>query len=76
LISFKLIVTTDVAEPSATTGVVPVIEEFAATAIPEVKTTVPSAFVIGAVSVRTFDSATVDERVHVETPAVVTEQAP
>ena len=69
--------TVDVAAPSAITGVVPVIEEFAATGDPAVKTTLPSAFTTGVAIESVFDSALRDESVHVEIPETSeTEQAP
>jgi hypothetical protein len=68
LISFKVIVTVDVATPLATIGLVPVIVEFAATAAPAVKTTVPSALATGVAIERVFVSAAKEESVQVETP--------
>jgi hypothetical protein len=72
--SLSVIVTVDVATPSATTGPVPVMLEFAATAAPDWKTTVPSDFVTGVTIERVLVSAVVDARVQVETPAVVLEE--
>jgi hypothetical protein len=75
--SLSVIVIVEEAVPSATTGVVPVIEEFTATAAPAVKTAVPPAFTTGVAIERTFDSALVEARVHVEIPdASVDEQVP
>lgn len=77
LASLRVIVTVEVAVPSATTGDVPVIVEFAATAAPAVKVTVPPAFTTGVAIERVFTSATVDFNVHVEIPeASVEEQVP
>lgn len=67
----------DVADPLAMTGDEPVMFELAATGVPAVNTTVPSAFVTGAVMERVFVSALNEFRVQVETPdAFVTEQDP
>ena len=75
--SFRVMVTVDVAEPSATTGVVPLMDELAATAPPEVKVTVPPVFEIGAVMFKVFTSATVEVMVQVAIPeASVAEQDP
>lgn len=75
--SLRVIVTVEVAEPLATTGPVPVIVEFTATAAPAVNVTVPSAFTTGVAIERVFTSAIVDDSVQVETPdAFVKEQAP
>lgn len=68
LASRKVTVTVEVATLFATTGPVPVIVEFPATAAPAVKVTVPSAFVIGEVMESVFTSATVEASVHVATP--------
>lgn len=77
LASLRVIVTVEVAVPSATTGDVPVIVEFAATAEPAVNVTVPPAFTTGVAIESVFTSATVEERVHVETPeAFDAEQTP
>ena len=77
LASFKVIVTVEVAAPSATTGPVPLILEFAIEAAPGVKTTVPSLFTTGVAMERVFVSATVEARVQVETPlAFELEQTP
>jgi hypothetical protein len=61
-------VTVEVAVLSATTGLVPVIVEFAATAAPAVNVTVPPDFVTGETIRRVFTSATVDCIVQTETP--------
>lgn len=75
--SLRVIVTVEVAIPSAITGVVPVIVEFAATAAPEVKTTAPSAFKTGVAMDRVLVSAANELNEQVETPEVfVTEQDP
>jgi hypothetical protein len=77
LTSLSVIVTVEVAVPSATTGEVPVIEELAATGEVEVKTTVPSALTTGVAIERVLVSALLDLRVQVETPeAFVDEQVP
>jgi hypothetical protein len=75
--SLSVMVTVDVATPSATAGVVPVMVEFAATAAPAVKVTVPSTLVTGEVIERFFTSAVLDASVQFEIPlAFVTLQAP
>ena len=68
LASFKVTVIVEVAEPSATTGVVPVIVEFAATAAPDVKFTIDPVTPTGEVSCRVFASALVDIKVQREDP--------
>ena len=69
-------VTVEVAVPLATIEVTPVMVEFAATAAPGVKITVPSAFETGVSIERVFVSAVRDVRVQVEIPeALETEQA-
>lgn len=74
--SRKETVIVEAATLSATIGPVPVTLEFAATAGPAVKTTVPSAFATGETMESVFVSALVDLIVQVETPeAFVTEQA-
>lgn len=76
-ISFSVMVTVEVATPSAMTGVVPVIDELAATAAAEVNTTVPPIFETGVKRERVFVSAVVELRVQVEIPErFVTEQSP
>lgn len=76
LASLRVTVIVDVVTPSATTDVVPVMVELAATAAPEVKRTVPSAFETGVTIERVFVSAVSEARVQVDTPeAFVTEQA-
>ena len=75
--SRKVMVTVEVAVPSAMTGLVPVIVEFTATADPVVKTTVPSALTTGVAMDNVLVSGVVDASVQVETPeALVTEQVP
>jgi hypothetical protein len=76
-ISLRVIVMVDEAVPSATTGLVPVMVEFRATAAPAVKTVIPPAFITGVAIERVFDSALVDDRVQVEIPeALEDEQIP
>lgn len=73
--SLKVMVTVDVADPFAMTGDEPVMLEFAATAGPAIKLTLPPAFTTGAVIESVFDSALRDVSVQVEIPeASVTEQ--
>ena len=55
--SFRVMVTVEVAVPSAITGVVPEIEELRATAEPAVKTTVVPALTTGVAIERTLLSA-------------------
>ena len=75
-ISFKVIVTVEVAVPSATTGDVPVIVEVAATGVPAVNVTVPPALTNGVAIESVLTSALVDFIVQVEDPeASETEQA-
>jgi hypothetical protein len=75
--SLRVIVTLDVAVPLAITGPVPVIVEFAATADPAVKTTVPPALTTGVAIERVLVSAVKDLRVQVEIPeASVAEHVP
>lgn len=70
-------VTVDVAEPSATTGPVPVMVDVATAGAPAVNVTVPSAFTIGVAIESVFTSAFVEVRVQMESPtASVTEHAP
>jgi hypothetical protein len=77
VISLRVTVTVEVATPSATTGVVPVIVEFTATAAPAVNTTVPSALETGVNIDNVLVSAIAELRVHVAIPeAFVTEQDP
>jgi hypothetical protein len=66
--SFNEIVIVDVVVPSATTGPVPTIVEFAATGIPAVKVTVPPIFTIGVAIARVLISALSEDNVHVEIP--------
>ncbi len=70
-------VTVEVAVPSATTGDVPEMVEFAATADPAVKVTVPPALTTGVAIESVFTSAVLDFSVQVEVPvASVAEQDP
>lgn len=72
--SLSVIVTVEVARPSATTGLVPVIVELAATGVPAVKVTAPSDFTTGVAIARVLISALVDVNVQVASPlAFVTE---
>ena len=66
--SLSVIVTADVAVPFATTGLVPVIDEFAATAEPAVKVTVPPDFTTGVAIDKVLTSAVFEVSVQVETP--------
>jgi hypothetical protein len=68
--SLKLIVTVELATPFERTGPVPVMLEFAETAAPAVKVTVPPAFETGDKIDRVFTSALSELRVQVETPLV------
>ncbi len=75
--SLKVIEINETATPLATTGVVPMMSEFAAAGEPGEKVTTPSAFVTGVTMDKVLASALVEERVHVETPeALVAEHAP
>ena len=75
--SFKVMVTEEVATPLAITGPDPMMAEFAATAEPAVNTTEPPVFATGVKIERIFVSAFVDDNVQVETPeALELEQAP
>ena len=70
-------VTVEAAIPSAPTGPVPVIVEFAATGVPAKKLTVPSTLFTGAVILRVLISAFVEVSEQVLEPvAFVVEQAP
>ncbi len=67
----------ELATPSATTGLVPVIVELAATGVPPIKIAVPPTLTTGVSSLSVLTSALVDLRVQVDNPApLVTEQAP
>ena len=68
LVSRKVMVTVEVALPLAVTGPVPVMLEFAASAVPAWKVTAPPVKVIGEVTCRVLASALVEESVQVETP--------
>lgn len=66
--SLSEIVTVEVDIPSATTGPVPDMSEFAATAAPAVKLTVPPTLETGVSIESVFISALSELRVHVEAP--------
>lgn len=66
--SLRVIVMVEVAVPSATTGLVPLIVEFAATAGPDEKTTDPSTFTTGVCIDKVFVSALNELSVQVEIP--------
>lgn len=75
--SMSVMVTVEVATPSATTGLVPLIVDVAMAGAPAIKTTVPSALMTGVVIERTLLSAFVEVSVQVETPLrSPNEQAP
>jgi hypothetical protein len=75
--SIRVIVTVDDARPSATTGPVPVMLEFAATGVPAIKLTVPPVLITGDVMESVLISAVSDFRLQVEIPvASETLQAP
>jgi hypothetical protein len=75
--SFKVIVTVEVEVPLATTGLVPVMVELAATALVDEKVTALPVTAIGEVNCSVFTSAVVDARVQTESPlAFDTEQSP
>ena len=77
LASISVIVTVEVAEPFATTGPDPVIEELVATADPDVKVTVPPDLLTGVRIERVLTSAFAEARVQVEMPEESeAEQAP
>jgi hypothetical protein len=71
--SFKVTVMVEVATPSATTGLVPVIVEFAATGVPAVKTTVVPVFITGVRRFSVLVSAVSDLSVQVEIPLALVE---
>jgi hypothetical protein len=74
--SRRVIMTVEVSTPSARTGPVPIMLEFAGSAAPAVNTTVPPVLETGVKIERVFVSAIPDCIVQVETPeALVTEQA-
>jgi hypothetical protein len=76
LLSNKVIVTVDVATPSATTEPVPVMLELATAAESAVKVTVPSAFTNGVAIESVLISALIELKVQVASPeAFVTEHA-
>jgi hypothetical protein len=66
--SFKVTVTVEVAIPLAMTGPVPVMVEFAATAAPAVKITVPPALETGVTIERVLVSAIREVKVQVACP--------
>ena len=73
----SVIVTVEASLPSATTGPEPVMLEFAATAEPAVKVTLPPVLMTGVTIERVLTSAVVESRVQVEAPvASVGEQVP
>jgi hypothetical protein len=75
--SLRRMVTAEVADPSATTGELPVIVEFAALAAPAINVTGEPIFATGVTIESDFISATVDLSEQVETPeAFETEQDP
>lgn len=75
--SLSVIVMVEVDTPSAATGPVPVIEEFATETAPTLNRTVPSVLLIGVAIERVLSSAVVDLSVQFDAPeASVTEQAP
>ena len=75
--SFKVIVTVEVATPSATTGPIPVMVELATLAGAEVKVTVEPVLIKGVTIESVFTSALVDFNVQVEIPkASLRPQAP
>ena len=75
--SLRIIVTVDDALPSASTGPVPVMLEFAAEAVADVKTTVPPDLIIGESIERVFVSAVEEVIVQVDAPvASVAEHNP
>lgn len=72
-----VMVIVDVAEPSATTGPVPVMVDVATAGAPAVKVTLPSAFTIGVAIESVFTSAFVEVNVQLDSPFVsVGEQTP
>ena len=70
LASLRVMVTVEVAFPSATTGEVPMMVELAATAAPAVKVTVPPVLMTGVAMDKVFTSAVVESSVQVEIPEV------
>lgn len=75
--SLSVMVTVEVETPSAVTGPVPAMVEFAALGAAAVNTTVPPVTAVGEVSWRVFVSAVNEESVQLETPeAFEAEQAP
>ena len=75
--SLRVMVIVEVDTPSAATGPVPEIEEFATETAPTLNRTVPSALLIGVAIERVLSSAVVDFSVQFDAPeASVGEQAP
>lgn len=75
--SFSVIVMIELATPSATMRDVPVMVEFKATAVPGVKSTLPSALITGVSIERIFVSAARELKVQVDIPeASVAEHDP
>ena len=75
--SFKVIVTVEVAEPSATTGEVPEMLELAATGVPAEKVTVLPVLITGVAIESVLTSALDEVIVQVEAPvASEAEQVP
>ena len=74
-VSFRVMVTVEVAVPLAVMGLLPVMLEFPTTAAPPVKLTTPPV-TAGEVKKRVLVSATVDFKVQVETPKTPDEQVP
>ena len=66
--SRKVMVIVEVDVPSAATGVVPVMVELAATAIPAVKITLSPLLKIGAVRLKVLLSAVLDFKLQVDSP--------
>ncbi len=72
--SLRVIVTADVADPSARTGPVALMDEFRATADPDSNTTVPPVLTTGVAIAKVFVSPVVEARVQVEIPPVFDEE--
>lgn len=69
-LSFRVMVMVEVVVPSAVTGPVPVMVEFAATAEPVAKTTVPPVTATGVKRLRVFVWAVVEAREQIEIPLI------
>jgi hypothetical protein len=69
--SLRITVIVEADIPSAPVGLVPVMEELAATGMPAVKITVPPSFTTGEVSERILDSARVDAKVQLDKPVAL-----